>query len=63
LHTHTIATAQHSRLHFGLHSGEEVSELTVASNYDRHTGQSRGGNQAEIGIEVEGMRHSDLLLA
>src|SRR2546427_10816512 len=58
----TIASCQHSRLYFGLYSGEKVSELTMASNYDRHTSQSRGWNQAQIGIQIKSLSYSDFCL-
>ena len=52
---HDIAPAKRTRLRAKLRRSHQVSNLPMAADYNRDSSQFRGGNQCEIGVEIEGM--------
>ena len=58
-----VAPAEGGRLRVKLAGGEEVSELALAADYDGNAGETRDGDQGEVGVEVEGVGDLDVLLA
>ena len=35
--------------------GQQISELPMTADYDRHTGEAGCGNQRQVGVEIEGV--------
>jgi len=58
-----IAPAKYSGLSAELRGCHEVSELAMAPDNDGHAGQLGGGNQYEIGIEIEGVGDLHVMMA
>ena len=59
----SVAPAKSGGLSAELRGGHQVSELAMAADDDRHAGKLGGGNQREIGVEIEGVRDLHLMMA
>ena len=52
---HGVAPAKSGGLSAELRGGHQVSELAMAADDDGHAGETGGGDQREIGVEIEGV--------
>ena len=60
---HGVAPAKSGGLGAELRGGHQVSELAMAADDDGHAGKTGGGNQREIGVEIEGVGDLHLMMA
>src|ERR1700687_4608508 len=58
-----VAPAKSGGLSAELRGGHQVSELAMAADDDGDAGQLGGGNQREIGVEIEGVGGTNLTMA
>ncbi len=58
-----VGPAKSGGLSAELRRGQQVSQLAMAADDDRHAGKPGGGNQREIGVEVEGVGDLHTMLA
>src|SRR5208282_6145744 len=52
---HGVTPAKSRVLSAELRGGHQVSELAMAADDDGHAGETSGGDQREIGVEIEGV--------
>ena len=58
-----VAPAKSGGLRAELRGRHQVSELAMAADDNRHAGKSGGGNEREIGVEIEGVGDLHVMLA
>src|ERR1017187_10753914 len=52
---HGVTPAKSGGLSAELRGGHQVSELAMAADDDGHAGETGGGDEREIGVEIEGV--------
>jgi hypothetical protein len=59
---HGVTPAEGSGLRAELRGGQQVSELAMTSDDNRHAGKPGCGNKGEVGIEIEGVGDLHMML-